>query len=212
MPLIHLKNTSEECCWGVWKISETIEELSNLLDIEPSYLGFLDNISHPQKKKESLAARVVIKQILKTWNIHFEGIVKDGHEKPFLPHTDWHISMSHTKDYAVGIVHKRLKVGIDLEAERPKLNRVAHKFLSPPEIQSTQQNLLKLTIAWVAKEALYKMNGKKQLSLRQDMLILPFIPENQGTLEAILYPQTPQAQPYEIKYQKFKNYFIAHVF
>lgn len=213
MPFVHLENISEDCCWGMWKIMETPEHLAQRLTEKEDYqihtLDFLKHISHPVKQCESLAARLVIKEILGYWGISYEGIWKDAMNKPHLINSDFYISISHASTYGVGIVHKKKPVGIDMELVRDKIKRISHKFLSSQELQNTEDNLEKLIILWAGKEALYKLYGKKKLIFNTGMLTESFYLEKKGIVKALL---KPLQKSYAIHYQKLEEYYIAYVF
>ncbi|NJO02842.1 MAG: hypothetical protein HC880_15220 [Bacteroidia bacterium] len=154
MPLIKLEDTDPHSCWGLWEIAENWQELLTQLDTHDQDLSFLRGISHLEKKKESLATRLVVKKILHHWGLSYEGIVKDACAKPSLAHSDFHISMSHAQGYGIAIVHRHKSIGIDIEYPRTKLLKIAPKFLSSSELQFAGRDLERLTICWVAKESI----------------------------------------------------------
>jgi phosphopantetheinyl transferase len=153
-----------------------IEEVS---DNEVSFLSFgeklsLSNISSPQKKNEWKAARIAIKQALEILSIPYPGFYKDDHGKSHPLDGFGFVSLTHTKGLAAAIFHKNLPVGIDLEYVRERILRIGPKFLDPSEIAFLKNDPLLYTIAWSAKESIYKCQGKKGISLKEHILLKPF--------------------------------------
>jgi phosphopantetheinyl transferase len=212
MPLVLLEEINEDVCWGLWNIHENTEDLIRQMDVSDEELGFLDNIHHPTKRNESLAARLVLKSILEKWGHTYPGIWKDEYDKPHLRDLPFQISLSHAKDYGVAILHKTKSVGIDMELIRDKLFRIERKFLSSEELKNTDKNLDKMTILWAGKEAIYKLYGKKKLIFNQDIQSDSFELKEKGQIEAYLKPDTPDEQVYQLSYLKYKDYSVAYVF
>ena len=68
-------------------------------------------------------------------------------------------------------------MGIDIEMQRDKIVRIAHKFTPLQEYKTiANHNALvsKLTIVWGAKESLYKIYGKKKLLFLHHIYIEDF--------------------------------------
>src|SRR4028119_365849 len=115
MPLYKIEVINGDCIWGVWQIAEPIEELMNQLQTNEYDLQYLESVTHEGKRLESLAVRVLAQQLLTKWQFNYKGIIKDIHDKPYLAYCPYHISVSHTSGYAVVIIHRVCKVGIDIE-------------------------------------------------------------------------------------------------
>ena len=78
MPLVHSENITEACHLLVWQLTETEEDLRKML---PSSADFdeLSTISHPQKKREWMAGRIVLAHIVAESGGTFKGTWKDEH-------------------------------------------------------------------------------------------------------------------------------------
>ena len=209
MPLIHIEHQNPQCSWGIWEIQESSEKLIDLLEPRASEANYLNYIEHEQKKCESAAARLVIKQILAQKEEEYFGILKDANKKPYLADASYNISLSHTDSYAVGIVHGSNAVGIDVEKIRDKLLKIAHRVLSQEEQKAVKGDLDKLTIYWSAKETLYKIHSKRQLFFNRDLLVEPFDLQKKGALQTYIRQENGQLKPYQVYYHKFKNYYIC---
>lgn len=173
MPFVHTENITETCRLVVWKLTETAEKLRNILP-QAADLTELASVSHPQKQREWLAGRVVLSQLVEGIGHRFEGTRKDEHGKPFLKNTSLHVSLTHTLDYVAAVVDPTCPIGIDIEAVDDKLRRTASKYLNESELHHANGDLTTLCMYWCTKEALYKLNGRNQVSFKNHIRIEPF--------------------------------------
>ncbi len=153
-----------------------IEEVSqNDLD----FLSFREklsysNISRPDKQKEWKGARLAIKSALECISLPYPGFFKDEHGKSHPMDGYGHVSLSHTKGIAAAIFHKDMPVGIDLDFVREKVVRLGPKFLDACEMNFLKGDPLLYTIAWSAKESIFKCQGKRGISLKNNIMLEPF--------------------------------------
>lgn len=156
----------------IWKITETEEELLNILQDDP--YSILDHFegTNRQKRIEYICSRLLVKELCDEFSIRYHRLLKDDHNKPYLEGSICHISLSHSSDYCAAVVHSAKKIGIDIQKLDPKLDVIARKFLSDSEINSFNHDLEKLCIAWCSKEAAYKLIGKKGVSLKHHLTII----------------------------------------
>lgn len=173
MPLVHSENITDHCRLMVWELTEPEEVLRDLLP-QTANTSELLLVSHPQKVREWLAGRVVISTLVQEAGLRFEGIWKDEHGKPFLVDSTYYISLTHTLNYVAAVIHPTQPIGIDMEKKDPKLIRTAPKYLTEPEIEQTNTQLERYCQYWCAKEAIYKLNGRKKVSFRDDIRIHAF--------------------------------------
>lgn len=208
MPVIKMEKGAGYA-YAIWQISETQEELMALSALTPKEIDEFATIRHKEKKKEYLAGRLTIKALLTKIGEAFKGIYKDEYGKPHLIHNNSHISLSHSFPFAAAIVHSEKTVGIDIERPQPKLKAIASKFLSSKEIEDSAYDEEKLCIYWSAKEVLYKVYGRKQLSLCNEIRIAPFLVEQgegvlQGTIKMAGHTET-----YNLRYVYFNGYIVC---
>jgi 4'-phosphopantetheinyl transferase len=173
MPLVHSEKIEETSTLLVWNLTETENELSGMLD-SPHNSFELNSISHPQKKREWMASRLLIKILTEEFGSIYKGTYKDDHGKVFLSQQDAHISITHTHDYVAAILDPVKPVGIDMEKLDPKLRRTAKKFLNDQELAHASDDLTLLAMYWCAKEAIYKLYGKTKVSFKDDIQVLSF--------------------------------------
>ena len=82
MPIVKIENINEDCTWGLWKIDESIEELSRVVLLSDEEKSELEKINYLQRKKEWLAARVILKLIVERSLVSYAGIRKDNLWQP----------------------------------------------------------------------------------------------------------------------------------
>ncbi len=211
MPLVKSETINEECLWGLWKITESIEELYHLWNPNEHDTAYFLSISHEGRRKQTLASRVLVQQLLLQWEKYYLGIIKNHQGKPLLLQHEYYVSVSHTEEYATAILHKSFPVGIDIEPVKEKMSRIIPRVLSPEEYRNANQNLEKYCIYWCAKEALYKLYSQKELSFREQIHIKNFEIKENGTLFGTIRVAM-QYSSYTIYYQKIHNFIVAYTF
>ena len=148
----------------LWKITETIPQLINLLDAEvsPEYLRYKTAVH----QKQNLAKQLLFQYMRINDQIHY---LQSG--KPVLS-GGRHISVSHSKDW-VGVVLSNEPVGLDMEFARLQLIRTASKYIHPDEMQLFDNpSVESFQYAWTAKESIYKLAGQPALFFKRDIRLL----------------------------------------
>jgi phosphopantetheinyl transferase len=156
--------------YGVWKISESVEALRSAISLREGEEALYNLFVAESRKKQWLAYRLLVKKLLEPDEFPVEY---DSSGKPFLAGSDFHISVTHTDDLAAVIISRHAKVGIDIERIRMRIEKVKDKFLSEKEalLIGKERDLEQLTLAWCAKEALYKLYGKRNLDFRENICV-----------------------------------------
>lgn len=191
MPIIRQWTVFEECSLLIWEISEPVEELLEELTITAEEWEEYEGISHPQKRLEWLTGRRAMQTLVEASGRPYVGMRKDNYGKPFLVNGVAEVSLTHTARFVVVALHPTFTVGVDLERVAPKLARVAPKFLSVSETTHAANQLERLCTYWCAKEALYKLHGTRNLSFKEEILILPFTDDTDYFLGEIYPIHTP---------------------
>lgn len=168
---------SNEGAWGLWEITETEEELSFI-----SMESCPDDIVAPSKRHEFLAGRALIKTLVEKIGSEYTGIRKDQQGKPYLKDTRHEISLSHSSPYVAAQIHPNTPVGIDIEQPKEKLLRVAPRVLSNTEEEDAGVDIIKHCVYWCAKEAMYKIYGKRGLHFNSQLNLDPFELKRSGML------------------------------
>ena len=177
MPLLTTELLGVEQVWGLWHIAETEPDLSFL-----SFESCPEDVVHPLKRLEWLAGRALIKTLLEQCNISYQGLRKDEFRKPFLKLSSHQISLSHSYPYVAAQLDKHQSVGIDVEQPKEKLRQVASRVFSKKEATDAGDDLVKLCVYWCAKEALYKIYGRRNLLFTDHLQVMPFTLAAAGVL------------------------------
>ncbi|MGC6434560.1 MAG: 4'-phosphopantetheinyl transferase family protein [Crocinitomicaceae bacterium] len=140
-----------------------LEYLDQLTEIEKERFFEFTN---DKRKREFVATRMLRMDLVGFQHIYYNEV-----GAPFIKGVGY-ISISHT-DNCVGIAYsKKFRLGLDIERVRSKISKIAHKFLSCEEMKSFHVDSdYDLTLAWTAKEVLYKLSRKKGLSFKRDLKI-----------------------------------------
>ncbi|MDQ6844770.1 MAG: 4-phosphopantetheinyl transferase, partial [Bacteroidota bacterium] len=81
-------------------------------------------ITHWHKRLQHLAGRYLLQELYPDFPYHLIEIADT--KKPFLTGEKYHFSISHCGDYAAVIVSKEMRVGIDIELIRQKIELIKH--------------------------------------------------------------------------------------
>jgi phosphopantetheinyl transferase len=139
-------------------------------------------IIHSNKRLEWMAGRILLQQLTEELGHDYQGTIKDEFGKPFLKNLPHHISLSHSFPYVAAQIDMNHEIGIDLEQPKPKLLTIAHRILAPAELKDAGTNMVKHCVYWCAKEAMYKVYGKKGLFFLDQLHIEPFTLQNTGDI------------------------------
>lgn len=132
------------------------------------------NISHPEKKKEWATARLAIYDALEALDVPYPGFFKDEHGKSQSMNGQGFVSLTHTPGFAAAIFHREQPVGIDMDLVREKILKIGFRFLDPSELDFLEKDPIQFTMAWSAKESIFKCQGKRGVSFRENILLEPF--------------------------------------
>jgi len=180
----------ENGLFGLWKITEEIEELLSMANLSTPDFETWSAIKAIQRKKEWLATRALLKE-LTNQRIQI-SYFPDG--RPYLNGVSMNISISHTKGYAAILLHEKEIPGIDIELNSRSAEKVAHRIFSPEELESCKENdgysNKKLLIHWCAKESIFKMVPEHNVSYLNQI----HISLNEPVIEPHSFPGTFQSE------------------
>lgn len=192
--------------WGVWKTDESVDELLDRLANKEVYEPFLQNIRTENRKKEWLAVRVLLKELL----CEETPIAYHANGAPYLPEKDLHISISHTKGYVAVILSPSHPGGIDIEYKGDRIIKVRDRFLSEEENACIDPLHEKehLLIHWCAKETLFKMIGQENVDFIEHLHIAPFSYKERGSLAAS-ESRSEQGASFILQYFVFNDFIVT---
>jgi len=189
----------------VWEISESAEKLQKLLSNFDIYSSEYQNFKLEKRQLEFLAARVAINTLLQR-EVH---IVYNTDGKPFLSDNSQQISISHSGNRVAVMAHPKIPVGIDIEKKSERFIKIRERYLSEKELidlYSGDNALLRLQLAWSAKEAMYKVFGNEVLDFANDLRVLSFEPANSGFINT---EHIKQKKKYLQQYLTDENYNLV---
>jgi phosphopantetheinyl transferase len=192
----------------IWKIEESLEELNTGIFLTHKNQTRLDSMKSEIHQKGFLSVR----HLLKKAGYVDANLIYNEYGKPHLKDGK-HISITHSFVFSGIIISDDIPVGIDIEKQREKILKIAHKF-TPFEEYKTIANvdalISKLTIVWGAKESLYKIYGKKKLLFLHHIYIDDFKFENEKTTGEIRYEG--KNVRYEIHFLEFEGFTCVFAF
>lgn len=211
MPIVFEENLSFNTSIGLWKIEETAEELETQLQLKTHEKDFLRKLVGEKRNLQWLATRVLLRKMLKTDNYIDVRCNENG--KPYLFNQSHHISLSHSYNYAAVIISESKKVGIDVEIIKPKIEKLSHKFMSHSEFAhiDTKNIIPYLYVCWCAKEALYKLNGQRETSFKNNIFLQPFTFNGSGSFNAAII-KDQQNDNFTVFYKQIDNYMLGYVY
>ncbi|MBL4605644.1 MAG: 4'-phosphopantetheinyl transferase superfamily protein [Flavobacteriaceae bacterium] len=208
MPLYKRINVNDYTNLLIWKIDETIEEISNGIQLTNSSQQRVNNMKSEIHQKGFLSIRHLLKEFGYTDN----DLIYDEFGKPHLKDGNF-ISITHSFTFSAIVISRKTPVGIDIEMQRDKIVKIAHKF-TPFEEYKTIANhdalVSKLTIVWGAKESLYKIYGKKKLLFLHHIYIEDFAFADAQTSGVIKYEG--HVSNHRIYFLEFEGYTCVYAY
>ena len=199
MPLLLSKQINDNAAYAVWNIQETFLEIPYMCP-EP-YPAEL----HPVRQAEWIVGRILVKRLCDIFNLEYQGVGVFDTGKPYLKGHDVEMSISHSFPMACAMISLNKPCGIDLERPRQKLIDVQHKFLHESEY-AYKGDLNRVCEIWCAKEVIYKIHGRKYLSLKDEIKV-KFI--NNDTISGqILRPD--ETDKFRIHYEWVWDYVLGY--
>ena len=192
----------------IWKIEESLADLTKGIELTEQSKKRVDamkSILHQQ-------GFMSIRQLLKQAGYVDADVFYDEFGKPHLKDKNY-LSISHSFTFTAIIISEKKPVGIDVEKQRDKIVKIAHKF-TPIEEYNTIANhealVSKLTIVWGAKESLYKIYGKKKLQFLHHIYIEDFSFIDTKTTGVIKYKG--YVSSHDICFLEFEGFTCVYAF
>ena len=190
----------------IWKIEETESRLSEGVRLTPHCQGRFDRMKSGLHRKGFLS----IRHLMARAGYEDADMYYDPHGKPHLRDGN-HISITHSHEFTGIIVSETTPVGIDIEKQREKILRIAHRFTSLEEyrtVANTEALVRKLTLVWGCKESLYKIYAQVGLSFLHHIHIADFRLTSDRTKGQVLYGG--HASAYDIGFLEFEGFSCVY--
>ena len=186
----------------IWHVTESEDKLSANMFLQPNSLLRIKGMKSELHRR----AFISIRHLLGVAQYSDKDLYYDKAGKPHL-RDGCFISISHSHQYTGIIISDHKEVGIDIEKQRDKILRIAHKFTPIEEyssISSTEALIRKLTLVWGAKESLYKIYATHGLSFLNHIFIRDFSISDVSTTGEILYKG--KNSNYDISFIEFDGF------
>lgn len=206
MGLILNTKTDSNCQLGIWKITESLDELMSQISLCNEDLETLERFTFLPRKLEWLSVRVLLNEITQK----DLSIIYNGNRKPFIRGNSYHISIAHSRDLTSILLSRNRLVGIDLEFMSHRISNLAYKFINDDEFITRDEEKRKyhLYIHWCAKEALYKICDKQDINFKENLFIEAFQPSDKGDLRGWVKNRL-RNDSFDMKYFSLGNYIVV---
>ncbi|MFD0963746.1 4'-phosphopantetheinyl transferase family protein [Pseudofulvibacter geojedonensis] len=203
MPLFKTINHSKRTVVYIWKIEESLEQLYNEVVLNDRSSKRVAGMKSESHIKGFLAVRKLLEIAGYTdFDLFY---TEDG--KPHLKDGKI-ITISHSFDFSV-IAISNDTIGIDIEKNREKIKRIAHKFVGKEKEFLVEENLVEqLTVIWGAKESLFKIHPDGGLLFIEHLPIDEFNLFHKQTKGYIL--KEPLNESYSIYFDIFEGYSLVY--
>jgi len=208
MPLHKTITVNQDTFLAIWKVEETEEQLQKGITLS----NHCQNRFNGMKSEMHRRAFLSIRHLLAIYGYVDEDLYYNEVGKPFLKDGN-HISITHSHNFTAIILGKLHDVGIDIEMQRDKILRIAHKFTPVSEyrtLANTEAVIRKLTIVWGAKESLYKIYGQKGLSFLRHINVNDFLFSQERTTATINYKGN--TTNYAISFLEFEEFTCVYAY
>ena len=132
MPLYRDITIPDKGRLSIWKITENPVFFSEKLHFSYTESEEFNNIKHPNRQLEWLAARWLLHQLTGT-NTQRYSIQKDHFGKPSFEDHPMFFSLSHSVNYVAALISEK-DCGLDLQLLDERILNVIPKFLSEREL------------------------------------------------------------------------------
>ena len=151
-------------CVYLWEVTESESLLTKGISLAPYSVKRLEGMKSELHRRAYLSIRHLMAIAGYTDN----DLFYDAIGKPHLKDGSY-VSISHSFTQTALAVHKNIPVGIDVERQRDKILKIAHKFTIFKA--NAVEDILSLTHIWAAKETMYKIAGISGLSFLKSVFV-----------------------------------------
>ncbi len=205
MPLYKTITVNEATKVLIWKIEESFDELSHGISLTENCRTRVDSMKSDLHRRGFMSIRHLLAEEGYTdYDLYY-----DANGKPHL-RDDKRISITHSFIFSA-IIISTTEVGIDIEKQRPKIIRIAHKFTPIEEYQNLPSEeiiMRKLTMVWGAKESLYKSFAAPGLRFLRHIYVDDFMMEDLRTVAIVSF--NGKVEFYHVNMLEFEGFTCAY--
>ncbi len=206
MPIYNTLTVNDFITVYIWKIEESEDELAKDIQLTQHCENRMNAMKSEMHRKGFLS----IRHLMAAAGYVDADLFYDENGKPHLKDGN-KISITHSGQFTGIIVSKEKEVGIDIERQRDKILRIAHKFTPIAEyktIANSDALIRKLTVVWGCKESLYKIYAEKGLSFLHHIDIKDFSLSDSTTTGEVIY-QGKQTH-FDINFLEFERFTCVY--
>ena len=186
MPLYKTIHNNSNTQILIWDITESFDQLNQEVQLNQKNQLRLNGMKSEMHQRAFLS----IRKLLALAGYSDFDLYYDEFGKPHLIDKKY-VSITHSHHFSAIILSPEA-VGIDIEMQREKILKIAHKFVNDEELNRLQQTdsaeyIKKLTVKWGAKEAIYKIKNEKGISFKDHIQVAPFELNETPTLANLSY-------------------------
>lgn len=181
----------ENHVFGIWEIKENLEEA---LEIYKKSIPL--EFKSDKRQLEYILTRLLLQKIDRKLIISYNqfGAPKLNDYR--------NISISHSSDF-IAIIISEKKVAVDIEKISNKPLKIKHKFISNND--SILDNKMEATLAWSAKETVYKLHQQGEIDFKKDIII-----QKIDTIKKQIHT-TFKKKNLVLNFQEINNHFLVYV-
>lgn len=184
MPLLNTF-TEAELNIGVWKISESLDELKAMASETGLPVSGMEAFKSMQRGLEWLASRLLVCRMFG----EVREVLSRNDGKPYINGMRGCISISHTKGYAALLISDNVGAGVDIERRERDALSLIRMFVNADELhllECENPSLMALLI-WSAKEALFKIVGNLGGNFKDNITVGAFVLSEKGCFSLTLH-------------------------
>ncbi|WP_303310487.1 4'-phosphopantetheinyl transferase superfamily protein [Hymenobacter sp. BT730] len=209
MPLHSVETVADQSLLGLWRLTESAEQLWPLLPQPAHYQQHLPPGRDAARAQQWLGGRVLAHQLLAEFSFAPSVVLlNDANGRPFFPEQpELAVSLSHSGEWVAALLSTRGRVGTDVELVRSKAQQLAPRFLSETEQADAGDDVVKHSLYWSAKETLYKLHSRRALVFKEHIQLDPFGLREAGVLTGHLLTENFRSQ-HQIHYQRLSSSYV----
>ena len=189
----------------IWKIEESFDVLSKDIKLTDYCQARVDGMKSDLHRRGFMS----IRHLLACFGYTDFDLSYDQNGKPHLADGKY-ISITHSYTFSAIIISDH-PVGIDIEKQRSKILKIAHKFTTLAEYSTLANEdaiIRKLTIVWGTKEAVYKSFARPGISFLEHIFVEDFRLDDPGT-SAKVYADN-KSETYDVYFQEFEEFTLVY--
>ena len=202
MPIIRIIKPNDNTIVGIWKITETLDNLSKSVSLSSTSKELLKNRKSKVHKLQFLGVRAILLELgYSVDSLSYQDntpILNDSKK----------ISISHSNLFSCVIISD-LKVGIDVQEINHKINTIAKKFIGYETSYLTHDDFKRKSIIWNIKESIYKIANINGLDYKTHSLVVPFNLSDNFTYSWLIYKNLKER--YASYFFTIENYSFAYL-